>query len=48
MDGVFIRGFKTLSDAAVAMGKHKRNTKYISTCFFGNVDSMYGFKWQPI
>lgn len=48
MDGVFIRGFKTLSDAAVAMGKHKRNTKYISTCFFGHVGSMYGFKWQPI
>jgi hypothetical protein len=48
MDGIFIRGFKTLSDAAVAMGKHKRNTRYISLCFFGYVSNMYGYKWKPI
>lgn len=47
-DDVFIRGFKTLSDAAVAMGKNKRNTKYISACFFGHVTTMYGYKWKPI
>lgn len=48
MDGKLVNTFDTLADAAVAMGKDKRNTKFISACYFGKADSVYGYKWKPI
>lgn len=48
MDGKLVNTFDTLADAAVAMGKNKRNTKFISACYFGKADSVYGYKWKPI
>ena len=48
LEDVFIRGFKTLADAAIAMGKNKRNTRYISQCYLGKAESVYGYKWEPI
>jgi len=44
----FIMEHKTLSNAAMAIGLDKRNTKIISNCYFGKVESAYGYKWKPI
>jgi hypothetical protein len=48
MDDVLIKEFNTLVDAVVSLGKNKRNTKYISDCYFGTAKSAYGYKWKPI
>lgn len=44
----FVMEHKTLSNAAMAIGLDKRNTKIISNCYFGKVESAYGYKWKPI
>lgn len=48
LDDKLVKIYDTLTDAAVAIGKNKRNTKYISECYFGQVETMYGFKWKPV
>lgn len=48
MDGKLVNTFDTLADAAIAMGKNKRNTKFISACYYGKAESVYGYKWKPI
>lgn len=48
LDDVLIKVYDTLADAAVGVGKNKRNTKFISACYFGRADSVYGYKWKPV
>lgn len=48
MDDVLIKEFNTLVEAVISLGKNKRNTKYISDCYFGTSKSAYGYKWKPI
>jgi hypothetical protein len=48
IDDVLIKMYDTLADAAVAMGKSKKNTSAISACYFGKADSAHGYKWKPI
>lgn len=48
LDDVLIKVYDTLADAAVGVGKNKRNTKFISECYFGRSESVYGYKWKPV
>lgn len=48
IDDVLIKMYDTLADAAVAMGKSKKNTNALSACYLGKTESAYGYKWKPI
>ena len=45
-DGIFLREFKSASDAAVALDRRRRDGSQIGTCCNGKQKSVFGFVWK--
>lgn len=45
-DGIFLREFKSASDAAVALDRRRRDGSQIGTCCNGKQKSVFGYVWK--